>query len=134
MQADQGIERGSEKTGTDGQPLVVDQVIPLAGRAQYEDRAQRYGKQPPDPKQPGLSARNGVFRHHNRKAAGEQADRVENRDMKDFAWRWAAQTFSRIVQVGNHEDAEDRGLSRNQTPHADAPARLVSERHFGLRY
>ncbi len=114
MQSHQRIEGGPEQAGADGQPLVVDQVVPLASGAQDEDRSQRDREQPPNPEQPALTARNGAFRHHDREAAGEQADRVEDRNVKYFAWRGAVQALSRVVQVGNHEDAEDRGLSRNQ--------------------
>ena len=48
VQSHQRVERRSKQAGADGQSIVVDQPIPLARRAQDEDRTQHNRQQPPD--------------------------------------------------------------------------------------
>src|ERR1035438_4773376 len=75
----------------------------------------------------------GALRHHDGEATGKKADRVEDWNVKHLARSRTTETLARVIKVGNDEDAEDRRLSRNQAPHADASAQLGRERHFGLR-
>ncbi len=51
VQAHQRIKRRAEQVGADGQPFVIDQLIPLARGADDKDQPQHDGEQPPYPEQ-----------------------------------------------------------------------------------
>src|SRR5207237_733459 len=56
-------------------------------------------------------------------AAREQADAAEDRNGQDLARGRAAETLAEIVEIGDHEDGEERRLRDDQTHHTDAPTR-----------
>ncbi len=47
--------------------------------------------------------------------------------------RRAAETLPRVIQVGNHKDAEDGRFRDDQAPHTHPTAQFGRERHFRLR-
>jgi NADH dehydrogenase FAD-containing subunit len=55
-----------------------------------------------------------ALRSPNRQAAGQKADRPENRDFQYFRWLWSCRALPEIEDVGDDEDGEQRTLANDQ--------------------
>ena len=69
----------------------------------------------------------------NGQAAGQQADRVEDRCLKHFSRRRSRDAFPQIKEIGDDEDREDRRLGDDETGHRDLPARWQMPRGCCIR-
>src|ERR1700678_4274619 len=47
VQTDQRVERGAKQVGADGQPIVINQLLPFEAGADEKDCAQSHGESPP---------------------------------------------------------------------------------------
>ena len=80
-----------------------------------------------------LAARDGVLRHTIVKLLENRQIELKIGTSSTSRGRWPAEALAGVIEVRDHEDAEDGRLRRDQAPHADAPAQFVREWHFGLR-
>ncbi len=85
MQADKGVVSCPEQVGLDGQALVVDQVMPLAKRAQQKDRSQCDCQKPPQAEGNYSPAPQQSHGEVNRETARQQTNRQEDRNMQHIA-------------------------------------------------
>ena len=119
MQADQRVERGAKEVGADGQPIVIDQLIPFEPGAAEKDRAQNYGERPPQAEGPHRAFLQGPFRYPDGEAAREQAYRVKDGKLQNLARLRPGDALAYVIDIGNHKNSEDRRLGNDQGRHGD---------------
>src|SRR5208282_6510743 len=122
MQSDQRIVSCSKQVRMDGQALLINQAMPLAGGAPKEGSPQRNCRRPADCESKGVALTKAPDGQVDRETAGKQTNGVKDRCIKNFFWRRSRQTLSQIEEIRNNEDGEDRGFRRDQAEHSDTCA------------
>ena len=103
--------------------MFVDQAVPFLRRT-VEEQAAKSNREQPQSKECKCNAARQTFRREmNGQAAGQQADRVEDRCLKHFSRRWSRDAFAQIKEIGDDKYREDRRLGDDETGHRDFPAR-----------
>ena len=124
VQPDKRVIGCPEEVGRDRQPVFVDQPVPFLRRAIEEQATERNGEQPQSKESECQSPRARRLRRKvNGQAAGQQANRVEDRRLKYFSRRRSRDALSQVEEIGNDEDREDRGFGDDETGHRHLPAR-----------
>src|SRR5271163_473274 len=122
MQPNQRIVSCSKQVRMDGQALLVNQAMPLAGGAPEKGSSQRNCRQPADCESKSVALTKAPDGQVDRETAGKQTNGIKNRCVKNFFRRRSRQTLSQIEEVRYNEDREDRGLCRDQAEHPDTCA------------
>src|SRR5215469_8013931 len=121
VQTDERIVRCTEQIRADGQPLVINQPVPLDSCFYQEDRSQHKCDRPPQTKTTQFLAPQRGKRQMNRDAAGKQADGCENRQFQNLRGRRTRNTLADVKQVGHHKNYEDGRFRRNEAEDAHMP-------------
>ena len=106
MQSNQRIVSCSKQVRMDGQALLINQAIPLAGGAPEKGSPQRNCRQPADCESKGVALTKAPDGQVDRETAGKQTNGVKNRCVKNFFRRRSRQTLSQIEEVRYNEDHE----------------------------
>src|SRR5262249_28599687 len=120
MQPDEGIVRGAEEIGDDGQAVAVDETMPLPRGGSEEEAAQEHGDEEPEPRASYLPAMERFLAEGHGDAAGEEADRGEDGHGEHVLGVGAAQALADVEEVGDHEHTKERDLGDDQAQDADA--------------
>src|SRR5258705_13249193 len=99
MQADQRIVGRAEQVGADGKTYVVDEVMPLTRRAAEEHRAECDREGPPEQEGPRSRVAQRGHRQVDREAAGEEADRENDRGVNDLIRQRTRQAMPDVEEV-----------------------------------
>src|SRR5208282_1865210 len=97
--------------------------MPFGGGSIHESGTQRDSREPPRAESSHATPAKRSHGQVNRQTAGEQANRVKDRDTENFLWCRPRQAFTNIEKVGNYKDREDRRLRRDQAEHSNGATR-----------
>ena len=123
MQPDKRVIRRSEQVGRDRKPVFVDQPVPFL-RCAIEEQSTKRDSEQPESKESEFNAAGQTLRGQvNGQAAGQQANRVEDRRFEDFERSRPRQALTRVKEIGYDKDRKDRGFGDDETGHRHFPAR-----------
>ena len=77
---------------------------------QQEDRAQQNGEPPPRAERGHRTLHQRAFCHPDGETAGEQKDRIQDRQLQHLSRLRAIRALADVIDVGHDEDREDRRL------------------------
>ena len=123
VQADKRVICCPEQVGRDRQPVFVDQSVPFLRCAIEEQSTQGNSEQPESKECESNAACQTLRGEVNGQAAGQQANRVEDRRFKDLARCRPRQTFPQVKEIGHDEDRKDRRLGDDEAGHRHLSAR-----------
>src|SRR6267142_953933 len=115
MQANKRVVRGSKKICRNGQPLFVNQSVPLLAGAIEKECAQGNGEQPQQQKRRAPATFKSLSREVNRQTARKQTDRIEDGSLEHFLWSRSRKTLSQVKEIRHNENREDRRLGDDKT-------------------
>src|SRR5215469_1939428 len=130
VQPHQRVIGGAEKIRRDCQSPLVNQAMPLAGRAHQKNRAQRQCDKPENPERADVPPLECSHREMDGQAAREQANRGDDGNLQHLPRHRPAQAFSDVIDVGHDEYREDGRFPRDQAKHPDTPSRRQYPRPF----
>src|SRR5580698_5195043 len=134
VQTHERVVGGAKQVGLDREAFVINQVMPLAGGADEENRAKRDGERPKRRKYSAIHFFQRAKREVNREAAREQANRIENRQLENFARRGTGDALANVKNVHHDKNREDRRLRSDQAEHADFATRGQNPRRLDRRW
>src|ERR1700730_11448735 len=120
VESNQRIEGRPEQVGADGQPIPVDQPVPLPGGTHDEDHAQRdRGRQPCGECLDAVQS-DGDYGQPYGEAAGKQTYSSGYGNLQHLPRRRPAQAFPDVENVSNDKYGEDRRLAGNERHHGNS--------------
>src|SRR5437879_8626418 len=115
MRADQRIVGRAEQVRAEGKTYVVDEVMPLTGRAAEEHRAECDREGPPEQEGPRSRVAQRGHRQVDREAARQETDREDDRGVKDLIRQRTRQALPDVEEGGDDEEREDRRLGGDRS-------------------
>src|SRR5271156_286822 len=110
MQADERVVSCPEQVCLDCQPVVIDEMAPLAKRGRQKDRSQQDGQEPRKTKRKHPPGPQQFHGNVDCQAAGEQTDRREDRKLENIVRLRSSKALADVENIGNNEDRENSGF------------------------
>ena len=114
VQPHQRVESSTEQICVNGQTVLIDELIPFPGRAGKKNAAQQDRGGQPERTHAHFVPPQRTGCQPDRQTARQKANRANDREFRHILWRWSAEAFSKIKEIGNDKNDKDSRLCDDQ--------------------